>query len=76
MVLLENFRAEPITDNFLRLIVVSSCSYCHEWLRTYDAAHSKVRKENHPERAEDKKDNFLHLLYLSQVGFPYHLVRA
>jgi hypothetical protein len=33
------------------LIVVPSCAYCHGWLRTYDAAHSKVRKESHPERA-------------------------
>ncbi len=34
------------------LIVVPSYVYRQEWLHTYDAPHSKVRKESHPERAE------------------------
>jgi len=59
MVLLENFRAGPLKDNFGRgLIVGSSYGYCHEWLGTYDATHSKVQKEGYPERAEDKRGPF------------------
>jgi len=64
MVLWENFR-ETFIDNFPRLIGVSSCPYCHEWLRTYDAAHSKVRKESHPERADHKKGPSFHTFYIS-----------
>jgi hypothetical protein len=57
MVLLENFRAEPLTDHFGRSNrTIFIC--CHEWLHTYDATHSKVREESHPERAEDKKGPF------------------
>jgi hypothetical protein len=42
------------------LTAVSSYAYCHEWLRTYDATHSKVRKESYPERAEDKRGKIFH----------------
>jgi hypothetical protein len=54
MVLLENFRTEPLTDKFERFNHSTFiCFHCHEWLHTYDATHSKVRKENHPERAKE-----------------------
>jgi hypothetical protein len=48
VVLLENFRAEPLMDNIEGLTALPSWVCCREWLRTDDVTHSKVQKESHP----------------------------
>jgi hypothetical protein len=68
MVLLENFGAQPLGITLGSSIVVSRYAYCHERLRTYNATHSKVRKESHPERAEYKRGTiFSHLQEESEL---------
>ncbi len=58
MVLLENFRAEPLTGNFWRSHGSIFICLLLRMVAHYDATHSKVRKESHHERAEGKEKQF------------------